>query len=310
MATVRAATQIPSDLATHIGRNAGIMLSDFTPSTGKISVSSIIGATSGGIQFTDTPSYVDFGEDIDNCPKNTKELKELESREVKISGTYVSLTADNAKSLIGTAIKSSSSSSSPVTVKPRDYVDASDFEKIWFVYDYGASGLVAIEVNNALSTGGFSVQTGDKSKATHSFEYQAHYSIADSATPPYTVYFITSGVTAVSDESSERAVVDDEPTATYDEVASKAVADDTTEGTEVVYADADGNVASEPTASEEVADDAAVDEVATDETANEKAVVDDTATDEVETEPEETDTDEVATSEETEEKAVVDEVVG
>lgn len=241
MATVRAATQIPTDLATHIGRNAGIMLKDFTPSTGKISVSSIIGATSGGIQFTDTPSYIDFGEDIDNCPKNTKELKELESREVKISGTYVSLTAENAKSLIGLAVKSSTSTS-PETVKPRDYVDASDFEKIWFVYDYGASGLVAIEVNNALSTGGFSVQTGDKSKATHSFEYTAHYSIADSNTPPYTVYFITSGVTAVSDETSERAVAD--------EVSSKPIEEDTTEGTTIVYADSEGNVISNNTATD------------------------------------------------------------
>ena len=72
-------TQIPADTFENLQMNAGILLDEFTPSTGVIG--NIIGATTGGINFTATPTYSDYGEDIDNCPKNMKELKKLDSWE-------------------------------------------------------------------------------------------------------------------------------------------------------------------------------------------------------------------------------------
>ncbi len=74
----KAATKLPDKVFEHIQMNAGILMSTFDTETWTISATNIIGATSDGINFTDTPSYVDYGEDIDNCPKNTKELKEIE----------------------------------------------------------------------------------------------------------------------------------------------------------------------------------------------------------------------------------------
>lgn len=41
---------------------------------------------------------------------------------------------------------------------------------------------------NTLSTGGFSLQTGDKEKGQMSFEYTAHYSITAQDTVPCEVY--------------------------------------------------------------------------------------------------------------------------
>ena len=75
-------TQIPTTAMEEMQLNAGVLLSNFTPSTAE--VSGIIGATTGGIKFSATPTYSDFGEDIDNCPKNMMELKRQESVEVKI----------------------------------------------------------------------------------------------------------------------------------------------------------------------------------------------------------------------------------
>ena len=92
-------TQIPADTFKQIVLNAGILLKSFTPNTGTFSASDIVGATTGGITFEATPTFSDFGEDIDNCPKNTMELKKLDSWEVKMSGTYVTLTAEIAKSV-------------------------------------------------------------------------------------------------------------------------------------------------------------------------------------------------------------------
>lgn len=65
-------TKIPSDTFQKLQINAGILTTDFTPATGTVGESGQIGATSGGINFTATPTFSDFGDDIDNCPKNIK----------------------------------------------------------------------------------------------------------------------------------------------------------------------------------------------------------------------------------------------
>ena len=88
-------TQIPADTFQQIQLNAGILTTEFTPTTGTIG--ELLGATSGGINFKATPTYSDYGEDIDNCPKNMLELKKLESWEAMMSGTFATVTADMAK---------------------------------------------------------------------------------------------------------------------------------------------------------------------------------------------------------------------
>lgn len=96
-------TKIPETAFQEIQLNAGILLTSFEPSTATVTPENILGATSGGINFTAVPTYTDFGEDIDNCPKNMKELKKLDSWEIKMSGTYVTVNPDLVKSLIGPA---------------------------------------------------------------------------------------------------------------------------------------------------------------------------------------------------------------
>ena len=94
-------TQIPATTFEQIQLNAGILVDSFNPASGVIG--NLLGATSGGINFTDTVDYKDFGEDIDNCPKNMKELKKLDKHEVKMSGTFVTISAATAKKLAGAA---------------------------------------------------------------------------------------------------------------------------------------------------------------------------------------------------------------
>lgn len=179
------AKQLPANFAENIARNAGVLLTTFDSSSWTVARANIIGATSGGINFTDTPEYKDFGEDIDNCPKNTKELKELTSREVKVSGTFVSVNKDLLSKLMGAADASGS------TITPRDELKAADFNDLWLVVDYGTDSAIAIEMKDALATGGFQLQTADEEKAKFSFEFTAHYSIENPETVPYKVYVKT-----------------------------------------------------------------------------------------------------------------------
>lgn len=188
-------TQIPTDTFKKLQLGAGILTTEFDPATGKFTASNIIGATSGGVSFEATPSFSDFGEDIDNCPKNTKELKRLDSWEAKMSGSFVTMDTNVAVSVIGTAAVASNA---PTKVVPRNSVDAEDFKDIWWVGDYsdvnddgssaGKAGFIAIKLINALSTGGFKIQSGDKAKGTFEFEYTGHYNLGNIDTVPFEVY--------------------------------------------------------------------------------------------------------------------------
>lgn len=188
-------TQIPTDTFKKLQLNAGILVTEFDPATGELTASNIVGATSGGVSFEATPSFSDFGEDIDNCPKNTKELKRLDSWEAKMSGSFVTMDTATAVSVIGTAAVASGDQTKVV---PRNSVDAEDFKDIWWVGDYsdvnndgssaGKAGFIAIKLINALSTGGFKIQSGDKAKGTFEFEYTGHYSIENTDVVPFELY--------------------------------------------------------------------------------------------------------------------------
>ena len=185
-------TQIPQDTFNNIQLNAGVLLKGFAPDTGTLQATDILGATSGGVNFTATPSFIDYGEDIDNCPKNMKELKQLDGWEAKMSGTFVTVTAELAAKLTGAADTATDK------VTPRNDLKASDFADLWWVGDYSAvnedgtkgasAGFCAIRLLNSLSTGGFQIQSGDKAKAQFAFEFTGHYSMDAPETVPFEIY--------------------------------------------------------------------------------------------------------------------------
>lgn len=186
-------TKIPEKTFQQLQLNAGIICSNFNPSAsdGELNVADedILGATSGGTNFTAVPTFVDKGEDIDNCPKNMAELKDLQSWEVKASGTFVTITETLAAKLAAAA------DSAAGKVTPRNTVKITDFTDLWIVCDYGTDGMLAIHMLNTLSTGGFAIQTADKSKGQFAFEFTGHYKMAAQDTVPFEVY-ISDGAAA------------------------------------------------------------------------------------------------------------------
>ena len=181
-------TKIPETTFQNLQLNAGVLLSSFNPESATVANESIIGATTGGVNFTATPTFSDYGEDIDNCPKNMMELKKLDSWEISMSGTYVTVDANAVKSLVGAADASGNK------ITPRNDVLLSDFTDVWWVGDYSDKngetngGFVAIHMMNALSTGGFAIQSSDNGKGNFAFTYTAHYSMSAQDTVPFEVY--------------------------------------------------------------------------------------------------------------------------
>ena len=183
--------KIPEETFKNIVLNAGVLLKSFTPATPTVDDANILGATTGGINFTATPSFTDFGEDIDNCPKNMKELKKLDSWEVKLTGTFITSNTSLIALLMGAGDVGTSDTTK---VTPRVDVASADFKDLWFVCDYSDKngenngGFCAIKIINALSTGGFSMQSADKGKAQFSFEFTGHVSMSAQTVVPFEVY--------------------------------------------------------------------------------------------------------------------------
>lgn len=181
-------TKIPETTFKELQLNAGVLVKNFDPATATVSKSDIIGATSGGVHFSAVPSFIDFGEDIDNCPKNTKELKEIDEWEIMMSGTFKTVTAASVKQMLAAA------DVDETKITPRNHLEDEDFTDMWWVGDYSDKnneangGYMAIHMMNTLSTGGFDIQTGDGEKGDFAFEFMAHYSIDNTDEVPFEVY--------------------------------------------------------------------------------------------------------------------------
>ena len=181
-------TQVPSDTFEQLQLNAGILVDDFTPSTGVIG--NILGATTGGITFASNPSYSDFGEDVDNVPNNMMEFKRLEQYDPTMSGTFVTCTPSLAKMLVGAA----DIGTDTTKVVPRQELLSTDFEEVWWIGDYSNvntgenAGFIAIRLMNALNTAGFQIKSEKNNKGQLAFEFHGHYTINDQDTVPFEVY--------------------------------------------------------------------------------------------------------------------------
>lgn len=192
-------TRIPENTFKELQMNAGILAKDFDPATGEVAEADLFGATTGGLSFSDSMSWTDLGEDIDNCPKGMMELKKLESHEVKVSGTFVTMNPETAHILAAAA---DVDENDPSHIIPRNDVLLSDFQNVWVIGDYsdvnedsteGNAGFIAIHLMNALNTGGFQIKTADKAKGQFAFEFTSHYSMNAQDTVPYELYVRVGG---------------------------------------------------------------------------------------------------------------------
>lgn len=178
-------TVIPKDTFSGMQLDAGVLLKTFNPaSVAAPQDTDIICATTGGINATCVPTYSDLGEDVDNCPVNMKELKHLDGWECKMSFTALGTSADNIRLALGAADVTTNK------ITPRRNLKQSDFSDIWWVGDRADGGCVAIQLKNALSTGGFSLQTTKSGKGQMSCELTGHVSIDAQDEMPMIFYSI------------------------------------------------------------------------------------------------------------------------
>lgn len=192
------ATQIPEETFNQIQTDAGILIKSFDPSSPEtVDNEDIVCATTGGFTVNSTASYSDMGDDVDNCPVNTMELKHLDSWDINTQFTAISITPEVLKMSLGAADISDNK------ITPRRNLKQSDFEKdLWWIGDMADGGLVVAHLMNVLSTSGLSLKTQKNSKGNLSVTLGCHVSIKNQDVVPVE-FFVIEGSEATALLSEE-----------------------------------------------------------------------------------------------------------
>ena len=179
-------TKVSQDAFDALQMNAGVLLSNFDPTNPvEPQDADIICTTSGGINVTCAPTYSDFGEDVDNVPNNMMEFKHLDGWDCGMSFTSIKFNKAGIALALGAYEEEGTTK-----IKPRRDLDQGDFKDIWWVGDKTDGGAVAICLLNALSTGGFSMQTTKNGKGTISMSLTGHVSIEAQDVMPMEFYVL------------------------------------------------------------------------------------------------------------------------
>lgn len=178
-------TQIPENAFNGLQMDAGVLLKNFDPANPTFEDADIICATTGGVNPVCKPTFSDFGEDVDNVPNDMMEFKHLDGYNCSISTTSLGTTPELIRMSLGCA---DIDSTNTAKIIPRMSLKQTDFSDIWWVGDRADGGFVAIQLKNALSTEGFSLQTSKNGKGQISLTIKGHVSIKKQDEVPMVFY--------------------------------------------------------------------------------------------------------------------------
>lgn len=179
-------TVIPQSTFEEMQMDAGVLLNTFDPSDPKAPKDEhIICATTGGINPSCVPTFSDMFEDVDNAPNDTMEGKHLDGWTCQIQTSGLGTSPELIRLALGCADIDSNNTSKIV---PRRDLKQTDFADLWWVGDRADGGLVAIRLINALSDGGFSLQTTKNGKGQVALTIKGHVSIKNQDVVPMEFY--------------------------------------------------------------------------------------------------------------------------
>ena len=178
-------TVIPKNTFDALQLDAGVLLNKFDPANPVAPQDEdIICATTGGVNPSCVPTFSDLGADVDNVPADMKELKHLDSWACVISTTGLGTSPELIRMSLGCADIDSETSA----IVPRANLEQEDFRDLWWVGDKANGGLVAVQLKNALSTGGFSLQSTKNGKGTIALTITGHVSLENQKEMPMVFY--------------------------------------------------------------------------------------------------------------------------
>lgn len=174
---------ISADAFKKLQFQAGALLKTFDPEgTTPIKAEDMVCLTSGGISTTCKPNTVDLGEDLDEVPENTYQLKHITSWDCGLSTTCMTVSADTIKLSLGAA----DVETNKITVR-EDYTEE-DFQDIWWHGNLIGGGYAAVKLMKAASDGGLELKTAKDGKGNLNLSLKGHYDMKDTGKVPMEFY--------------------------------------------------------------------------------------------------------------------------
>lgn len=168
--------------------NAGVLVRSFSIQNPAIQDEDIVCATTGGFSLAVEPSYVDLGDGVYMMQPGTAEMMMLTGWSVEASFTCISMSASSIRMVLGSADNSADSG-----IAPRMELQDADYNNLYWIGDRVDGGMVVVELVNALSDEGISIQTKPKGMGEVSVHLTCHASIEeDMEAVPVEIYSVES----------------------------------------------------------------------------------------------------------------------
>jgi hypothetical protein len=181
------AARVSADFYNNVQKDAGILLKTFDVSNPvEPKDEDIITPTTGGFSIACVPETQDIYEDIDNVPNNTAEGKDITGWTVTASTTAIGVTEDVIALSLG-----ASETNLNGGISPRRTYEITDFKDLYWIGDMAnSSKLLCAVIKNAVSTGGFSLQTSKNGKGQLALELTGHTKLNEQEIIPAEFYIL------------------------------------------------------------------------------------------------------------------------
>lgn len=181
-------TTVKLDAFKQIQLEAGVIMKNFNPANPVINRADILFVTTGGITITCKPNFIDYYDDVDNMPSNTKQGKQIDYYDCSITTTALDVSPDGVKTILGAADIDANDQN---RITPRGELKLEDFQDdLWWVGDKADGGFAAVQLLNALSTDGFSLKSTKKGKGNTAITLTGHYDENSIDTIPMNFYVV------------------------------------------------------------------------------------------------------------------------
>lgn len=178
--------------------DAGAFFKNFVVGTdtfdSAVTANKLIGATSGGGTFSAVPTIRQIP--IDGVKGAAKGLEVIDEWVVTLMANVKEVSPESIQLALGAA----TIEDGPVGYKKisaNNYIELTDYvdNVVWVGKLSGADTPVIIEVLNAISLGGITLNMADKSEGLIPTTFTGHYEADDLDTPPFNIYYPDSTVT-------------------------------------------------------------------------------------------------------------------
>lgn len=203
------ATKISADAANNMQIQAGLLLNTFDVTNPvEPADADIICATTGDFSITCTPETSDFFEDVNNAPNNTKEGKHITGWTAGLTVGCLEITEETLAMALGAADIGADGG-----VHPRADYKQTDFKTFYWIGDMvDEEKLLAVVMDDTVSTGGVSLTTTKNGKGNLSLTLTPHASAHTPTKVPMAFYVLEK----VGDSASTRSYSAVSPVGTED----------------------------------------------------------------------------------------------